>query len=102
MLDQFDAGQWGSGAAQQLGLGTPKQKKPGTGKRSKAGVTTTPNRTQQSKPLESQDRYDRETGPLPPARRKSAFFPRCSSQIPRALPTPRGSFAKGTGNPSRP
>src|SRR3954462_8812107 len=46
MLDQFDAGKWGSDTAQQLGLGTPQKKKPGTGKRSKAGVTTTPNRNQ--------------------------------------------------------
>src|SRR4051812_29664806 len=55
MLDQFDAGQWGSGAAAQLGLGMPPRKTPG--KRANRGVTTTANRNQQPQTMDKQTLY---------------------------------------------
>src|SRR4051812_16226186 len=97
MLDQFDAGQWGSGAAQQLGLGTPKQKKPGTGKRSKAGVTTTPNHNQQSQTMDKQARYDPENVSSAAGRRKSAVLAQMFSRIPEGIPDPRGYVVKRNG-----
>jgi len=95
MLDQFDAGKWGSGAAAQLGLGTP-QKKLGTGKRAKAGVTTTANRNQQHQAMDKQALYD-PVDVSPAGRRKSAAIAQMFSRIPEGITDPRGYIVKRNG-----
>jgi DNA repair protein RadC len=94
MLDQFDAGRWGSDTAQQLGLGTPKQKTPG--KRAKRGVTTTVNRNQQHQTMDKQARY----GPVAVSssgRRKSGALAQMFSRIPEGITDPRGYVVKRNG-----
>jgi len=94
MLDQFDAGQWGSGAAAQLGLGTPPRKTPG--KRANRGVITTANRNQQPQTMDKQALYGPEhvSGP---GRRKSAALAQMFSRIPEGITDPRGYIVKRNG-----
>src|SRR4051794_11758137 len=91
VLDQFDAGRWGSDTAEQLGLKTPPKETPA--RRAKRGVTTTASSYYQHQAMDKHGLYDPENV-SGPDRGTSAAIEKVFRELPDGTTDARGYIVK--------